>query len=113
MVDEQKELVRELRFQYPARPWFFALSCHFVIFGIFTLFYFGKVSGQFSKLYWIITTGYIIIAVITSCDISLLFGRKNKTIILNEEGIKIKGKFVKWEEIEKIQEGPWSMRKRR
>jgi hypothetical protein len=111
MSEEQTSTIAKMEFQYPKRPWFFALSCHLVMLGLFTLFYFGKISGQYSKLYFVIAVSYAFLGITSTCGLEILFGKQKKTIILDEEGIKFGNKSVKWEDIEKIKDGPWTMRK--
>jgi len=111
MSEEQTSAITRMEFNYPKKPWFFALSCHLVMLGLFTLFYSGKISGRFSKTYLIIAVSYAFLGIFSSCNLAALFGKRKNAIALDENGLKVRDKFAKWEEIEKIKDGPWGMRK--
>jgi hypothetical protein len=111
MSEEQTSSITTMEFQYPNKLTIFALGCYLVMLGLFTLFYFGKMAETFSQLFWFIAIVYAIL--MFSPLLGLLLGpwKRKKTIILSESGITVRGRFTRWDEIEKIQDGPWSMRK--
>jgi hypothetical protein len=112
VTDEQTLQDQEMEFHYPKNPWLFALFCHLIMLGLFTVFYYGKVPEEFKGGFSGFAFAYLMLVSTVLWEWPAWIKGTKKPILLGADGITATGKFAAWNEIEEVKHGPWFARYR-
>jgi hypothetical protein len=99
--------VEDIEFVYPSKPWKLPLFCHLWFLSLFAYLYYGHVPDLFSPVYTSTVIGYLVVVSMWLWEWPARFLGAGKPIILSQSGITAIGRFAKWDDIKKIQHGPF------
>jgi hypothetical protein len=107
MSEEQTSAITRMEFKYPDKPWFFALTCHLVMLGLFTSLLFDEIPRRY---YLGIISLYSFFISLVVSDWPARLAGASKSIILETDGLRVGKKFAAWDEIKEIKPAIWPIR---
>jgi len=99
--------IGDIEFIYPSKPWKLPLFCHLWILSLFAFLYYGRLPEPVSPAYASAVISYLVLVSIWLWEWPARRFGAGKPIVLSQSGITATGRFVKWDDIQKIQHGPF------